>query len=42
VLLDKTAYVLARRLGGVMMWELSLDDEQATLVRTIDRGLGRH
>jgi chitinase len=42
VLLDKTAYVLARRLGGVMMWELSLDDEQATLVRTIDRGLDRH
>jgi chitinase len=41
VLLDKTRYVRARRLGGVMMWELSLDDEQATLVRTIDRGLGR-
>jgi GH18 family chitinase len=34
--------VRARRLGGVMMWELSLDDAQATLVKTIDRGLGRH
>jgi chitinase len=41
-LLDKTDYVRARRLGGVMMWELSLDDAQATLVKTIDRGLGRH
>jgi chitinase len=41
VLLDKTSYVRAHRLGGVMMWELSLDDQQATLVKTIDRGLGR-
>jgi chitinase len=41
VLLDKTGYVLARRLGGLMMWELSLDDERATLVRTIDSGLNR-
>jgi chitinase len=41
VLLDKTRYVQARGLGGVMMWELSLDDQQATLVKTIDSGLGR-
>lgn len=41
VVLDKTSFVRERRLGGVMMWELSLDDEQATLVRTIDRGLER-
>jgi chitinase len=39
VLLDKASYVTARRLGGLYMWELSLDDEQATLVRTIDGGL---
>jgi chitinase len=43
VLLDKAAYVRARGLGGLYMWELSLDDQQATLVRTIDRGLSaRH
>ncbi len=42
VLLDKTGYVRDRRLGGLMMWELSLDDEQATLVKTIDSGLSGH
>ena len=41
VLLDKTGYVRDRGLGGLMMWELSLDDQQATLVKTIDRGLGQ-
>jgi chitinase len=43
VLLDKAGYVRARGLGGLYLWELSLDDEQATLVRTIDQGLSaRH
>jgi chitinase len=40
VLREKASYVRARDLGGLYMWELSLDDEQATLVRTIASGLG--
>jgi len=39
VLGDKAGYVRARGLGGLHMWELSLDDERATLVRTIDSTL---
>jgi chitinase len=35
----KTAYVKRRGLGGVMMWSLDGDDAEATLVRTIHRGL---
>jgi GH18 family chitinase len=39
VLRDKGSYVRARGLGGLYMWELSLDDQQATLVRTIEGAL---
>jgi chitinase len=38
-LVEKGAYVRARGLGGLYMWELSLDDGDATLVRAIDSGL---
>jgi chitinase len=41
VLRDKGSYVRARGLGGLYMWELSLDDGQATLVRTIEAALRR-
>ena len=37
----KAAYVRAEGLGGVMIWELSDDDDQANLLRAINTGLGR-
>ncbi|MFY1689250.1 glycoside hydrolase family 18 protein [Plantactinospora sp. WMMB782] len=39
VLLQKTLYIRAERLGGAMIWSLDGDDDQATLTRTIDLGL---
>ena len=35
VLREKASYARARGLGGMYMWELSLDDEQATLVHAM-------
>jgi GH18 family chitinase len=35
----KTAYVGAQRLGGVMFWELSVDDAQHSLVDAVAAGL---
>jgi chitinase len=39
VLLQKTLYIRTHGLGGAMMWELSGDDANATLTRTIHVGL---
>ena len=39
VLLQKTLYIRTHGLGGAMMWELSGDDANATLTRTIHFGL---
>jgi chitinase len=38
---QKAAYVRAEGLGGVMLWELSDDDDQASLLRALNTGLGR-
>jgi chitinase len=35
----KTAYVREKRLGGVMIWELSQDDAQSSLLKTLNEGL---
>lgn len=37
---EKTLYIRAQGLGGAMMWELSGDDTNATMSKTIHRGLG--
>ena len=39
VLLQKTLYIRTRGLGGAMVWELSGDDANATLTKTIHLGL---
>jgi chitinase len=39
VLLQKTFYIRRERLGGAMVWELSGDDANATLTKTIHFGL---
>jgi chitinase len=39
VVLQKALYIRARGLGGAMAWELSGDDANATLTRTISAGL---
>jgi hypothetical protein len=39
VVLQKTLYIRAHGLGGAMVWELSGDDANATLTRTIHLGL---
>jgi chitinase len=36
---DKARYVKDKDLGGVMIWELSQDDEQASLLRAASKGL---
>jgi chitinase len=36
---EKALYVGVRRLGGIMFWDLSGDDAQGTLVRTLDQRL---
>ena len=38
-ILQKTAYIQAKGLGGAMMWSLDGDDDNATLTKTIDHGL---
>jgi chitinase len=38
-LVQKTLYIRHQRLGGAMMWELSGDDANATLTKTIHFGL---
>ncbi|MCA2219397.1 glycoside hydrolase family 18 protein [Jidongwangia harbinensis] len=38
-ILQKTAYIRARGLGGAMMWSLDGDDDSATLTRTVAAGL---
>jgi chitinase len=42
LLLQKTLYIRQQRLGGAMVWELSGDDANATLTRTIHFGLTAH
>jgi chitinase len=39
VLLQKALYIRAQRLGGAMVWDLSGDDANATLTRTLHTGL---
>jgi chitinase len=39
VLLEKTNYIRTQGLGGAMAWELSGDDANATLTKTIHTGL---
>ncbi len=39
VMESKADYVTRRGLGGVMFWDLTGDDGQGTLVKTLDRGL---
>jgi chitinase len=40
VVLQKTLYIRRERLGGAMVWSLDGDDANATLTKTIGRGLG--
>ena len=35
----KAAYIQQQKLGGAMIWELSGDDDQATLLSTLASGL---
>ena len=37
----KAQYARERNLGGVMIWELSEDDEKNSLLRALDEGLHR-
>jgi chitinase len=37
--LEKSIYIRLRGLGGAMVWELSGDDADATLTKTIHIGL---
>jgi chitinase len=39
IVLEKTLYIRWRGLGGAMMWELSGDDDNGTLTKTIHFGL---
>jgi chitinase len=39
LLLQKTRYIRQQHLGGAMVWELSGDDDKATLTKTIYAGL---
>ena len=39
LLLQKTFYIRQQHLGGAMVWELSGDDDNATLTKTIHAGL---
>jgi GH18 family chitinase len=36
----KAGYVLSNRLGGVMIWELAADDDEATLQNAVAVALG--
>jgi chitinase len=38
-ILQKTAYIQAKGLGGAMMWSLDGDDDNASLTKAIDHGL---
>jgi chitinase len=40
VALQKTLYIRHQRLGGAMVWSLDGDDANATMTKTIARGLG--
>jgi GH18 family chitinase len=37
---NKAAFVRRMNLGGMMVWELGFDDEQFTLLSTINNALG--
>jgi len=39
-ILQKTAYIRSKGLGGAMMWSLDGDDENASLTRAVSTGLG--
>jgi GH18 family chitinase len=36
----KAGYVLANQLGGIMIWELAADDDEATLLNAVASALG--